>query len=83
MTGTPRKGPTTAAMRLRPAAGKPAPPRPAVAILAGRLGAVLELHREGELVPLCRECLLPHPCPTYLAAGGEVETTDTTEEGSQ
>lgn len=77
----PTPGPATDAMRLRPATRRER--AGGLDELVARLGAVLELHSPGVLVPLCRECLLPHPCPTYVAATGGPTTTDIPEEESQ
>lgn len=98
MSDEPRKRTATEAMRLRPrasVAGAQVPTPEAVAAhraetqnateqqLAERVHRVLELHRRGELIDYCLECLLPHPCATYRAAAGDPPHTDTPEDASQ
>jgi hypothetical protein len=89
MSDEPRKRTATEAMRLKPAT------QPTTATLLAdtvdraeraeaRLGAVVALHSPLEVTgDLCGECLLPHPCPTVLAARGDTPAPTPPGEQSQ
>lgn len=92
--GPAKVGPTTAAMRLRPAtARKRTEPgvieqqeleaTRAEASPGGALAELLELHTSAGVVPLCRECLTPDPCRTRQLAERIAGTATPPEEGSQ
>lgn len=54
-----------------------------LASVARALAELLELHTPSPLVPMCRECLMPAPCPTRRLLEVVAGTTTPPEEGSQ
>lgn len=91
-TPRPKPGPTTAAMRLRPATQPGGRRRaaesnvPEIAEADRRRAALdelLDLHTPSPVTRLCRECITEHPCCTRQLAELVAGITPTPEEGSQ